>query len=155
MPIDALPEPALVMLVGPSGAGKSTWAMTHYEPTEIISSDHLRAIVGRGEDDLDASVDAFALLDQIVAARLRRRLTTVVDTIGFSAERRHAYLEAARRVGIPAIVILFDTDPAQCRLRNQARTRPIPAVDLESQLRRMPDVTRQVAIEGWDIICHA
>jgi hypothetical protein len=37
------------------------------------------------EHDLDALADAFALLDQIVAARLRRGLTTVVNTPGFDA----------------------------------------------------------------------
>jgi predicted kinase len=151
---DVLPEPALVILVGASGAGKSTWAAARYKPNEISSSDHLRAVVGLGEQDLEASTDAFALLDQIVAARLKRRLTTVVDTIGFSAERRRAYLQAARWAGIPAILVLFDTDPSKCRIRNQSRSRPIPAADLESQLRRIPDVAREVSTEGWDIICH-
>jgi len=154
MPNNVLPEPALLVLVGPSGAGKSTWAAALYKPNEIISSDHLRAVVGLGEQDLEASADAFALMDQIVAARLRRRLTTVVDTIGFSADRRRTYLETARRVDIPAILVLFDTNPAQCRLRNQGRSQPIPAADLESQLRRMPDVVREADIEGWDIIYH-
>jgi predicted kinase len=152
MPSDFLPEPALVVLVGASGAGKSTWAAARYEPNEIISSDRLRAVVGHGEDDLDASADAFALMDLIVTARLGRRLTIVVDTIGFSGERRHNYLGTARRVGIPAIAVLFDTDPAVCRIRNKARARPIPHKDIESQLQRMPEVARQVATEGWHIV---
>ena len=38
---------------------------------QIVSSDRLRGIVGDGEDDLAASTDAFALLEQIVAHRLR------------------------------------------------------------------------------------
>mgnify|MGYP003693583399 CR=1 FL=1 len=41
--------------------------------------------------DLDASVDAFALLDQIVAARTRRSLMTVIDTLGLDPERRADY----------------------------------------------------------------
>lgn len=133
---DMLPNPALVVLAGPSGAGKSTWAAARYRPTEIVSSDHLRAVVGRGEDDLDASAETFSLLDQIVAARLRRRLMTVVDTIGFNIQRRITHLAAARGVHLPAIAVLFETDPVQCRLRNQARIRPIRASDLESQLAR-------------------
>src|SRR5271169_6107683 len=61
-----VPDPALVVLVGASGAGKTTWAAERYLAMEIVSSDRLRAVVGSGEHDLDASVDAFSLLDQIV-----------------------------------------------------------------------------------------
>jgi hypothetical protein len=39
----------------------------------VTSSDRLRALVGSGEHDHDASADAFALLDQIVAARAAAR----------------------------------------------------------------------------------
>ena len=92
----ALPDPALVVLVGVSGSGKSVWAAEHYRPDEVVSSDRLRALVGSGEHDLDASPDAFALLDQIVAARLRRRLTAVVDTLGLDPARRRSYLGLAR-----------------------------------------------------------
>ena len=84
----AFEAPALVVLVGPSGAGKSTWAEAAFAAGEIVSSDRLRAVVGEAEDDLAASADAFALLDAIVEARLRRGLTAVVDTLGLDADRR-------------------------------------------------------------------
>jgi len=61
-----VPQPCLVVLVGPSSAGKSTWAAAQFEPDEIVSSDRLRAVVGRGEDDLEATDDAFALLTATV-----------------------------------------------------------------------------------------
>jgi alkanesulfonate monooxygenase SsuD/methylene tetrahydromethanopterin reductase-like flavin-dependent oxidoreductase (luciferase family)/predicted kinase len=149
-----VPDPALVVLVGASGAGKTSWAAERYLPREIVSSDLLRAVVGSGEHDLDASVDAFSLLDQIVVARARRRLTTVVDTLGLDAERRLAWLALARRSGLPAIAVLFETEPALCRARNRARERPVPAAVLDGQLRRIPDVAAQVAIEGWDLVLH-
>jgi alkanesulfonate monooxygenase SsuD/methylene tetrahydromethanopterin reductase-like flavin-dependent oxidoreductase (luciferase family)/predicted kinase len=151
-PGTVIPDPATVVLVGPSGSGKSAWAAGQYLPREIVSSDHLRSVVGSGEHDLDASVDAFALLDQIVAARTRRRLTTVVDTLGLDAERRLAYLARARESGLPAVAVLFDTDPALCRQRNRTRPRPVPAAVLDAQLRRMPEVAAQLAAEGWDAI---
>jgi alkanesulfonate monooxygenase SsuD/methylene tetrahydromethanopterin reductase-like flavin-dependent oxidoreductase (luciferase family)/predicted kinase len=147
-----IPDPALVVLVGPSGSGKSAWAAGQYAPREVVSSDQLRAVVGSGEHDLDASADAFALLDQIVAARTRRRLTTVIDTLGLDAGRRLAYLELARKSGLPAMAVLFDTDPALCRRRNRTRTQPVPAPVLDAQLRRMPEVAEQLAAEGWDAI---
>src|SRR5918911_474696 len=82
---------SLVVLVGPSCSGKSTWAAAHVAADEIVSSDRLRAVVGTGENDLAASADAFAVLELVVAARVRRRLTTVVDTLGLDPARRAAW----------------------------------------------------------------
>jgi alkanesulfonate monooxygenase SsuD/methylene tetrahydromethanopterin reductase-like flavin-dependent oxidoreductase (luciferase family)/predicted kinase len=151
----ALPDPALVVLVGPSGSGKSVWAAEHYRPDEVVSSDRLRSIVGSGEHDLDASADAFALLDQILAARLSRRLTAVVDTLGLDPERRRGYLELAKGSGMPAIVVLVDTDPAECRRRNRERERPVPASVLDGQLRRMRAAVAEIGGEGWDLVVSA
>ena len=151
----AIPDPALVVLVGPAGSGKSAWASGRYRNSEVVSSDRLRAVVGSGEHDLDASDDAFALLDHIVAARVRRGLTTVVDTLGLDQARRRGYLELARRHAMPAVVVLFTTGPAQCRRRNRARDRPVPAAALDAQLRRMRAVTGEIPAEGWDLVLAA
>jgi alkanesulfonate monooxygenase SsuD/methylene tetrahydromethanopterin reductase-like flavin-dependent oxidoreductase (luciferase family)/predicted kinase len=148
----ALPDPALIVLVGASGSGKSAWAAARYRPEEVVSSDQLRGVVGSGEHDLDASVDAFALLDQIVAARLKRGLTTVVDTLGLDSARRRTQLDLARRAGLPGVAVLFDTDPTVCRRRNAERDRGVPAAVLDGQLRRIPAVAREVAAEGWDLV---
>jgi alkanesulfonate monooxygenase SsuD/methylene tetrahydromethanopterin reductase-like flavin-dependent oxidoreductase (luciferase family)/predicted kinase len=151
----SVPDPAVVVLIGPSGSGKSTWAAARYLPREIVSSDQLRAIAGSGEHDLDASADAFALLDLIVAARTGRGLTTIVDTLGLDADRRTRYREQARRAGLPAVAVLFDTDQAVCRERNRSRDLPVPAAVLSTQLRRMAASTAEVAGEGWDVVLRA
>ncbi len=145
-----LPDPALVVLVGASGAGKSTWAGSRYRQAEIVSSDELRGIVGSGRHDLDASSDAFRLLDQIVEARLRRGLATVVDTLGLDAERRRGYLDAARAVDLAAVVVAFDAPPELCRRRNAERDRPVPARVLTDQLKSFRSALDGLAAEGWD-----
>jgi alkanesulfonate monooxygenase SsuD/methylene tetrahydromethanopterin reductase-like flavin-dependent oxidoreductase (luciferase family)/predicted kinase len=150
-----LPDPALVVLVGPSGSGKSVWAAEHYRPDEVVSSDRLRALVGSGEHDLDSSADAFALLDLIVAARLRRGLTAVVDTLGLDAVRRRGFLERARASGLPAVAVLFDTDPGECRRRNRARDQAVPATVLTGQLRRMRAAVVEIGAEGWNLVTTA
>lgn len=145
-----LPDPALVVLAGPSGSGKSTWAGAGYRQAEIVSADDLRAVVGSGRHDLDASAEAFALLDQIVAGRLRRGLTTVVDTLGLEPGRRRSYLAQARAAGLPAVLVAFDTPARLCRERNARRDRPVPARALTGQLTGFRALLPVLADEGWD-----
>nr|WP_246354677.1 LLM class flavin-dependent oxidoreductase [Nocardioides ungokensis] len=147
-----IPDPALVVLVGPSGAGKSTWAAARYRREEVVSSDALRGVVGSGPHDLDATEEAFTLLERIVDARLARGLTTVVDTLGLDAERRSRWLLAARGAGLPAVLVLMDTPDAECRRRNSSRDRPVPASALAGQLRRHRELVRAAEAEGWDLV---
>lgn len=146
-----VPDPALVLLVGAAGSGKSTWAAARYRDVEVVSSDALRAVVGSGTADLDASDDAFRLLDQIVEGRCRRGLTVVVDTLGLDPKRRAALRALAHESGLPAVAVVFDTPPAVCRARNAARDRPVPAPVLGGQLRRMRDIGAELEADGWDV----
>ena len=147
-----IPDPAVVVLVGASGCGKSTWAAQRYRAAEVVSSDQLRGIVGSGPADQGASADAFAVLDQIVAARTKRRLTTVVDSTGLEGKRRRSYLAAARQAGLPAVLVVFDTEPALCRQRNAARDRRVPVAVLNEQLGKLAAVSELVPQEGWDLV---
>jgi alkanesulfonate monooxygenase SsuD/methylene tetrahydromethanopterin reductase-like flavin-dependent oxidoreductase (luciferase family)/predicted kinase len=145
-----LPRPALIVLIGPSGAGKTSWARTHFASNEVVSADALRATVGSGEADLDASVDAFAVLDTVVAARLRRGLTTVIDTLGLDGDRRRAAVDLGRRAGLPCVAVVFTTALEVCRTRNRARDRPVPAPALRSQHRRTAEL--DLVGDGFDRI---
>src|SRR5687767_6693319 len=106
-----LPSPCLVVLVGAAGSGKSTWAQRHF-PGRVVGSDALRALVGESDDDLRASKDAFALLDDVIERRLRRRLTTVVDTLGSDAARRDLWRQIAARYDVPCHAVILTTPAA-------------------------------------------
>jgi F420-dependent oxidoreductase-like protein len=144
-----LPDPCLVVLVGASSAGKSTWAARWFESDAIVSSDRLRAVVGRGEHDQRASKDAFEVLDLIVDKRLRRGLTTVIDSTALEPERRASYLAAAARRGVPAFAVLFEADEQLCRARNRTRTVPVPPRVLASQVRAGAALAATIGDEGF------
>ncbi|HET8619962.1 MAG TPA: LLM class flavin-dependent oxidoreductase, partial [Acidimicrobiales bacterium] len=144
-----LAEGSLVVLVGPPGSGKSTWAAGQFRPDQVVSSDGLRAVVGTGEHDQRASKDAFDVLDLVVERRLRRRLTTVVDTLGTDGKRRRRWREAAAAAGVPCVAVVFDVDAAECRTRNRSRERPVPGPVLSSMLASWPAHRDALAGEGF------
>lgn len=147
-----LPSPCVVVLVGPGASGKSTWAAAHFAPDAIVSSDRLRALVGTGENDVAASSDAFALLEEIVRRRQARRLTTVIDTLGLDAQRRLAWLALARQNDLPCVAVAFDTPAAECRERNRRRSKRIPADVLSGQLRAWTATRDLLPTEGYDAV---
>jgi F420-dependent oxidoreductase-like protein len=145
-----LPAPCLVVLVGASGSGKSTWAAAMFHESEVVSSDRLRGMVGAGEDDQQAGTAAFSILDQVVAERVRRGLTTVIDTLGFDDDNRQRWVGMAHEAGIPAYAVLFDTPAAETRARNAARDRPIPKTVLDRQISRFRVIAREADNDGFD-----
>lgn len=144
-----LPAPSLVVLVGPSGAGKSTWAAEHFTANQIVSSDTLRGIVGAGEDDQAASTAAFEILDRIVEERMRRGLTTVIDTTGLDSATRARWVAMGGDAGVPVHAVLFDTDPGLCEQRNEASPRPIPKNVLRKQFSRFRKVQDEITKEDF------
>ena len=147
-----LPDPALLVLIGPAGSGKSHFARAHYRGPEIVSSDDLRGVVGSGAHDLAATDEAFEILERVVAARLSRKLTTVVDTLGLDRGRRRAWLEAARVAGLPAVAVVIDTPPEETRRRNADRAYVVPATALATQLKRFGEARAELDTEGWDLV---
>ena len=116
-----IPENALVLLIGPAGSGKSTFARKHFRPTEIVSSDALRAAVSDDSADQTASGDAFWLLRLMVGMRLKRGKLTVVDATNVVASSRKSLLALAARNFRPAVAIVFDLPLSLCQAWNEAR----------------------------------
>ena len=150
--MNTLPAPCLVVLVGPVASGKSTWARQTFTADQIVSSDALRAVVGDSPHDLAASSDAFAVLDDIVARRMRRRLTTAVDTLGLDPAMRARWRQLAADHAVPAVAVVFDTPAAECRRRNASREARVPDATVSAQLRRWPAARDEVRAEAWDAV---
>src|SRR5215212_4966367 len=110
----AIPELSLVLLVGPSGCGKSTFARKHFKPTEVLSSDHYRAVVSDDETDQSATADAFDVLHVIAGRRLARGRLTVVDATNVQPMARKALVELARKHYVHVAAIVFDLPDEVC-----------------------------------------
>jgi predicted kinase len=148
-----VPEGALLLLVGPSGAGKSTFARRHFRPTEIVSSDALRAAVADDETDQSATRDAFALLHQIAGRRLARGRLTVVDATNVKRSARRPLVALAQRYHAPLAAIVFDLPVALCIERNRARPARDPgAAVVRRQDAQMRDTLPTLAEEGFSPI---
>lgn len=123
-----LPEFCLVLLMGPSGSGKSTFAARHFLPTEVLSSDAMRALVADDASDQSATAEAFEVLHAIAQARLRRMRLTVVDATNVQEHARAPLLELARHHQVQVVVIALDLELEACCARNASRpSRHVPA----------------------------
>ncbi len=148
-----IPDPSLVMLIGPSGSGKSTFARRLFRATEILSSDFCRSLVSDNEADQSATDDAFELLHLILAMRLKRRRTTVIDATNVQVASRENLAAPARRHGIALVAIVFALPEEICQERNRQRTyRQVPSEVIRQQLATMADSMDHLNAEGFHFI---
>jgi protein phosphatase len=148
-----LAVPSLIVLIGISGSGKSTFARQHFLATEIVSSDHCRALVCDDESDQSVNQDAFELLHLIAAKRLARRRLTVIDATNVQTEARAQLLALASAQQIPAVAIVFNFDVEICWQNNVGRTHRV--VPHEILLQQHDDLQASLAglpREGFDAI---
>ncbi|MGH3390817.1 MAG: polynucleotide kinase-phosphatase, partial [Actinomadura sp.] len=156
-----IPELALVLLVGVSGSGKSHFARRHFTGSQVISSDHCRAIVADDENDQAATADAFDVLHYIVRKRLSRGLLTVVDATNVQPKSRRQLVGIAKEHDVLSVAIVLDVPEDVAVARNAARTdRALPAHVVPRQRRELRrglrglsrEVNRAYVLEGVEEI---
>jgi predicted kinase len=151
----ALPADALVLLIGIAGSGKSTFAARHFLPTQVLSSDGLRALVADDPAAQGATDDAFDLLHRILAMRLRRGRLTVVDATNVEDWARGKLLDLARMHRRPCVAIVLDLPLDVAAERNSARPAPRPPPSaLRRQDRSLRDSLPSLAHEGFAAVHH-
>jgi protein phosphatase len=104
----SIPEMALVVLIGASGSGKSTFAARHFRPTEILSSDHYRAVVGDDPNEQGVTKAAFDALHYIAGLRLKLGKLTVIDATNVKPQDRAHLLKIAKDHDVLAAAIVLN-----------------------------------------------
>jgi protein phosphatase len=116
-----IPKLCLVVLVGVTGSGKSTFAARHFRPTEVLSSDAFRGLVGDDENDQSVTAAAFEALHAVAAQRLKLGRLTVVDATNVQPDARRPLLALAREHHVLPVAIVLDVTEQICIQRNAAR----------------------------------
>ncbi len=148
-----LPDPSLILLLGAAGAGKSTFARRHFQTTEIISSDHCRALICGDENNQAVNAEAFALLHHLTQLRLQWKKLTVIDATNLQATARETLLNIAQAFETPCIAIALNVSAARCAEQNRSRSqRVVPNEIIEQHQRELSEARVRLPHEGYAAI---
>ncbi len=148
-----IPDPSLVLLIGSSGAGKSTFSSSHFQPTEVVTSDRCRAMISDDESDQTINAEAFGLLHHIARLRVQQRKLTVIDATNLQFRARRPLLRMARAHKLPIVAIVFQVSLETCLAQNQARTeRQVSQEVLELHQQQLAETLLRLDREGYSQI---
>ncbi|MBR4319014.1 MAG: polynucleotide kinase-phosphatase, partial [Oscillospiraceae bacterium] len=116
-----IPEFCLVALVGGTSSGKSSFALKHFKPTEVLSSDFFRGMVCDDENNQNVSGDAFDLLYYAANKRLDNGKLTVIDATNIQQSARKQVIDLAREQNVHAAAIVLNLPEEVMQERNKAR----------------------------------
>jgi protein phosphatase len=150
----SIPDVSLVVLVGAPGSGKSSFARKWFRPTEIISSDHARALVGDDERDQSVSGDAFDIVRIIAERRLKNRRLSVIDATNLHSSQRRFWTQIGHRWKVDVVAIVLDPGLDACLEWNDVR--PDRRVDPAILARMVEELGERPPIEdeGFRFIIH-
>lgn len=140
------------MLCGPAGCGKSTFAANHFLPTQIVSSDHCRALICDDPTNQQVTGQAFDLMRFIIEERLWLGRMTVADATHLKREDRRPVIKIARRFGFKRAAIVFNIPLELCIARNRARSRVVPEDALRAQYDLFINTLKTIYREGFDYV---
>lgn len=147
-----IPKNALVMMLGPAGSGKSTFAVKHFKPSEIVSSDQCRWMVSDDMMNQDCNHYAFILFHQWISCRLALGRRTVADATNVTKRARNTLREIANRFKVPVVLIYMATSEKETFRRNRERDRHVPEHVVEKHLSQMRQALSEIESEGYHAI---
>lgn len=147
-----IPKTSLVVLSGSAGCGKSSFASRHFRPTQVVSSDHCRAMVSDSEEDMPASGKAFKVFRLLIDSRLSLGKLTVSDSTALTPKARRELITIGRKHDFQLVLIIFDIPFAVCSERNLSRARNVPSKVLLSHRRLLDRTLAGIHGEDFDSI---
>lgn len=147
----------LYITVGLPGSGKSTYAKNFIKGKEIeyLSSDSLRAIFGKDEDDQTVTPFVFGHIKKKVDEFLKDGKNVLVDATSVNRRERADYINAAKKYGAKVVALVFKMDRAGLIERNQKRGqeggRVVPTNIIDKMLAKYEEPSYS---EGIDVMIY-
>ncbi len=145
-------RPSVIVLCGPAACGKSAFAVRHFRPTHVISSDYCRQLVCDDETDQRYNWQTFALLSFLIGQRLSINRLCVVDSTAITPGARKSLLDIGRKYRVRTELFLFDIALEKCLERDRGRVRSVGPRVIAEQYRMFKESQEAVRCEGFDQI---
>ena len=147
----------LYITVGLPGSGKSTYAKEFIKGKDIeyLSSDSLRAVYGKSEEDQTVTPLVFGHIKRKVDEFLKDGKNVMVDATSVNRKERSDYINAAKKYGAKVVAIVFKMDRQGLIDRNKKRGeqggRVVPDFVIDKMLAKFEEPSYN---EGIDVIIY-
>jgi len=147
----------LYITVGLPGSGKSTYAKKFIadKNVEYLSSDSLRAVYGKGEDDQTVTPIVFGHIKRKVDEFLKDGKNVMVDATSVNRRERSDYINSAKKYGAKVVALVFKMDRNGLIARNKKRGeeggRVVPDWVIDKMLNKFEEPDHN---EGIDTIIY-
>ncbi len=147
----------IYITVGLPGSGKSTYAKNFIKGKDIeyLSSDELRAVFGKGEDDQTVTPLVFGHIKRKVDEFLKDGKNVMVDATSVNRKERSDYINTAKKYGAKVVAIVFKMDRQGLIDRNKKRGeqggRVVPDWVIDKMLAKFEEPSYS---EGIDVMIY-
>ena len=147
----------LYITVGLPGSGKSTYVKNFIKDKEIeyLSSDSLRAVYGKSEEDQTVTPLVFGHIKRKVDEFLKDGKNVLVDATSVNRKERSDYINTAKKYGAKVVAIVFKMDRQGLIERNKKRGeqggRVVPDWVIDKMLNKFEEPSYD---EGIDVMIY-
>jgi len=147
----------LYITVGLPGSGKSTYVKNFIKDKDIeyLSSDSLRAVYGKSEEDQTVTPLVVGHMKRKVDEFLKDGKDVLVDATSVNRKERSDYINTAKKYGAKVVAIVFKMDRQGLIDRNKKRGeqggRVVPDFVIDKMLNKFEEPSYS---EGIDVIIY-